>query len=176
MTRSFVGWLFFCFITLLVGTYVSLKLHEKQVRKEVKLKMISGLDKHELVLLKFTEKETQTNLLWKHSKEFEYNGQMYDVVESLIQGDSIFYWCWWDCIETKLSQQLNDLVDIALGNSEQQKHHQKQPTAFCKSLYCENFQSLMCFMPSRKKGLAKPSDLTYQRSLFPPEVPPPEVG
>jgi len=177
MTRSFAGMLFlFCFITPLVGTYVILKLHKKQVRKEVKWKMIAGLDKDELVLLKFTEKETQTNLQWKHSKEFEYNGQMYDVVESLIQGDSIFYWCWWDHKETKLNKQLNNLVVIALGINKQQKHHREQLTTFYKSLYCESFQSLLCFIPSRKNKFTKPSELSYHSNLFPPQVPPPEIG
>ena len=58
--------------------------------------MIAGIDKSELVLFKFSKEETTTKLNWKHAKEFEFNQQMYDVVEKQVSKDSIHYWCWWD--------------------------------------------------------------------------------
>lgn len=76
--------------------------------------MIAGLDPEELVLLKFTSLEAQTKLRWEHSKEFEYRGQMYDVVSYETKGDSIFYRCWWDHKETQLNKRLKILVAKAL--------------------------------------------------------------
>ncbi|MFH1049421.1 MAG: hypothetical protein V1779_00660 [bacterium] len=53
----------------------------------MKWNMIAGLDKDELVLLKFTEEELVLKLRWEHSKEFEYHYQMNDIVDQAIQGD-----------------------------------------------------------------------------------------
>jgi len=80
--------------------------------------MIAGLDPEELVLLKFTSLESRTKLRWEHSKEFEFRGQMYDVVSSETKGDSIFYRCWWDHKETQLNQRLKILVAKALDQDE----------------------------------------------------------
>lgn len=93
------------------------------------------MDKKELVLLKFTKAEKETKLRWKHSKEFEFKGQMYDVVESEISGDTLFYRCWWDNEETKLNKKLTNLVSDILGNNQQNKENNKRLVQFFKSLY-----------------------------------------
>ncbi len=55
-----------------------------------------------MVRLKFSKTEITTKLNWKHSKEFEFNNQMYDVVDKVVTRDSIRYWCWWDFKETEI--------------------------------------------------------------------------
>ncbi len=108
------------------------------MKREVKWKMIAGLDKEELVLLKFTAKESKTELRWEHSREFEYKGQMYDIVEKSIQGGTIFYWCWWDHEETKLNKQLDGLLANVLGNNPQRQEKKSQLADFFKKLFHEN--------------------------------------
>ena len=101
-----------------VATIYSYLQYEKSaVRREIKGKMIAGIDLEELVLLKFTKDEANTKLRWEHSKEFEYNGQLYDVVSKEIKGDTIFYNCWWDYEETKLNKKLQKLVANAMDES-----------------------------------------------------------
>ena len=51
--------------------------------------MIAGIDKKELVFFEFSHTENQQKLKWKHSKEFEFNGEMYDVVKKITSTDSI---------------------------------------------------------------------------------------
>jgi hypothetical protein len=51
-------------------TYIWLQHRKAVVRKEVKWKMIAGIDKSELVFFQFSKKESQTKLKWKHSNEF----------------------------------------------------------------------------------------------------------
>lgn len=91
-----------------------LSIEKSLIRHDVKRKMIAGLDPEELVLLKFSKLDEKTNLHWKHSKEFEYNGQMFDVVSKEIKGDSILFRCWWDHKETSLNKRLRILVAKAL--------------------------------------------------------------
>lgn len=102
--------LLFILFAPVVTIFLYLQYEKKLVRREVKWKMIAGLDQEELVLLKFSKEQTKNELRWEHSKEFEYNEQMYDIVSTEIKGDSIFYRCWWDHEETALNKRLKKLV------------------------------------------------------------------
>jgi hypothetical protein len=138
----------FClFLSLIVPVLVAYTwLHYKKasVRKEVKWKMIEGIEKDQLVLLKFTTEESQTILNWKHSKEFEFNGEMYDIVSSEMMGDTILYWCWWDHAETRLNKQLDGLVSRVLGGDPKTNENQNRVFSFYKSLF---FRSLHEWKP-----------------------------
>ena len=101
--------------------YAWLKYEKKMVRKSVKRKMIEGVDKEELVLLKFTPEQQAEHLNWKHSKEFEYAGEMYDIVERFTKNDTTYFYCWWDQEETALNRQLDRLV-ADLSQSHPQKN------------------------------------------------------
>ncbi len=97
--------------------------------------MIDGLDRDELVLLKFTHNQTKTLLKWKHAREFEFNGEMYDIVEMKTEGDTLFYYCWWDHEETTLNMKLNKLVAHAAGKNSQTRDKVNHLWQFFKSLY-----------------------------------------
>jgi len=165
-----------CLITPFATTYVFLKLQKKQIKKEIKWKMIAGLDRDELVLLKFTKEEAQRKLHWEHSKEFEYNGEMYDIAHNSTKGDSIFYWCWWDHKETKLNRQLKELVAFALGNNQQRKNNQEQLADFYKSLYWQRSHAKLNVIATQVNELIKPDDFSCLTISIPPTVPPPEIA
>lgn len=152
--------LLICLVAPFVTSYYWLTHKKKLVKKEIKKQMIAGMDKSELILLKFTQTEITTKLDWKHSKEFEYNGQMFDIVEQETVGDSTSYLCWLDRSETKLNKQLRELVAIALGNNPQNQNQQKQFTLFIKSLYC-NQPSIF-----KLDNLINESSLIYSTQIF----------
>lgn len=133
--KLFAIMLFFCFVAPIATTFIILEYQKKQVKREIKRKIIAGLDREELVLLKFTEKEKNTQLKWKHAKEFEYQGEMYDIVETMVVGDTTYYWLWWDHEETKLNKQLKELVSLAMRSNPKNHNNQKQLIYFFKSLY-----------------------------------------
>ncbi len=116
-------------------TYIWLQHRKAVVRKEVKWKMIAGIDKSQLVFFTFSQKESQTKLIWKHSKEFEFNGEMYDVVKKITSTDSIQYWCWLDHEETKLSKQLSKLLVGAYQSDVPLKQKKQEIVSFYKSLF-----------------------------------------
>ena len=113
--------LLFILFAPVVTIFLYLQYEKKVVRREVKWKMIAGLDQEELVLLKFSKEQTETELRWEHSKEFEYKDQMYDIVSTEIKGDSIFYRCWWDHEETALNKRLKKLVVKAFDQDENKR-------------------------------------------------------
>lgn len=129
--------LFFCLVLPLFSAFGFLYIQKKQVKREVKWKIIEGLQKEELVLIKITAEEEKEELHWEHSKEFEYKGEMYDVVEKKHFGDSSYYWCWWDHKETALNKKLSSLVDSFLGNSQQRDKNKEKVIDFYSSLFFE---------------------------------------
>jgi len=158
--------------------YTFLQFEKSTIRRELKWKMIAGIDLEELVLLKFSKEETQTKLRWEHSKEFEYEGQMYDVVSSEIKGDTIFYHCWWDHEETKLNKKLKILVANAFDKGEDNQQKQKNLHTYLWSFFCTAIFDWQA-TPSQK------TELVFQDCLHPnifnsiritPPSPPPKVS
>ena len=97
--------------------------------------IIAGMNKEHLVLLTFSLAETETVLSWHHSREFEFEGEMFDIVETEIFGDSVFYWCWHDKEETGINRQIDDLVANALSSDPQKREQQQRFTSFLKIQY-----------------------------------------
>lgn len=145
------------------------------MRREVKHQLIAGVDKSELELLQFTTSEADTVLRWKHSKEFEYNGSMYDIVEFQKEGDTLKYWCWWDYEETVLNKQLSGLLAKAFGKDPQRKERQNTLDQFFKSLYHNTeVETSIVQMTNLKEGLG--SDFVCISAELSPPVPPPRLA
>ena len=122
-------------IAPLLAAFSYLHYQKKSVRKVVKHQLMTSVNKDELVLLKFTEEESKAKLRWKHSREFEYNKQMYDIVSKEAKGDTTWYWCWLDHAETRLNDQLDDLVASMLSQNPQNRERQKKLIEYLKKLY-----------------------------------------
>jgi ribonuclease HI len=161
-----------------IGTsYFSLRHEQKVVRKEVKRMIIAGLDKKQLVLIKLTSAEKKDQLRWKHSKEFEYKGQMYDIVEKEFKDSLTYYWCWWDHEETSLNKKLNQLAADAFNNSDRKQQQEKKLSSFYQSLYLNevstdvvwiDFEEEVEFQLSKGVFFPNPSN--------PPHSPPPKLS
>lgn len=177
MKRQLLGLiLLLCMAAPFLGTFTWLKYQKIKVRKELKKQLIAGVDKNELVLLKFTLEESRTDLRWEHDKEFEYNNQMYDVVEKEIRNDTVYYWCWWDYEETGLNRKLQNLITDALGGDLERKKKQDHTLNFYKSLFFTQISN-QNFLPPTKEIASNSfysfSDISYFLS---PPVPPPIQG
>ncbi|MFA0964843.1 hypothetical protein AB9P05_23745 [Roseivirga sp. BDSF3-8] len=168
--------LLMCLILPGMCTCLWLQHRKAVVRKEVKRMLMHGVDKEQLVSLTFSHQEAKQQLRWKHAREFAYQGQMYDVVDSVVQGDSVTYWCWWDSEETELEQQLTTLARKAFGQDHNQRHRQQQLLDFYFSLYHT--------IPAQWQAGAWSSDVksnlpylrTYCQINQPPPVPPPRMA
>lgn len=164
-----------CLIAPITGTYIWLRHEVKLIKKEVKQQMIAGLDDKELIILKFKISNTKSNLKWKHSKEFEYEGEMYDVVKSIVKGDTILYTCWWDNKETKLNKQLAHLIGDIIGNNPQNKENQKRLVSFYQKLFHQNTPNIFGIHRINTTNLhCSFNNIIYSLSATAPPVPPPE--
>jgi hypothetical protein len=153
-----------------------LQLQKIQIRKEVKWQMIAGLDKEELVHLKFSEAEKKSELKWEHSREFEYKGEMYDLVEIELIGDTTYFTLWHDHEETQLNKQLNVLVAKALGNNPTKQENEKKVDDFFKTLYCKSCEIERLPFEINVKVKYNPEESHFQEEMHLPLSPPPEKG
>ena len=97
--------------------------------------MLDGIDKDKLVLLSFLSNEVNQQVEWEHSEEFKYKNEMYDIVYTQIEGDSIHYWCWWDREETQLNQSLAKIVASLLGSDHTRKNSHFRLFDFYRTLF-----------------------------------------
>ncbi|MCB0516203.1 MAG: hypothetical protein R2798_13285 [Chitinophagales bacterium] len=166
--------LLFCLVAPVTGMFFLLQYQKFQLKKEIKQHIISGIDKEDLVLLKFTREQVQSQLVWEHDKEFSYQGEMYDIVSTQTVGDTIFYWCWWDNEETQLNQKLIALLNIQLQHNQQRKSNQQQILAFFKSLFCNEIEEKITFSTAKENPFMHYC-FHYQHTANSPPFPPPRL-
>jgi hypothetical protein len=123
------------FIAPFYGTYFYFYLQQKAIQETVKRKLKEGIFENELVKLTFSKKEIPSLLKWEHDKEFEYNGQMYDVVEVADIGDSLQYLCWWDKAETATKKNKHILLQAGIDSSNPENHLPYTFSDYYKSIY-----------------------------------------
>ncbi len=147
--QNFVS--FILVLGLIVPMITSLsyiQYQKQQVRRAIKKSIIAGLDKKDLVCFNFSLQEKQ-KLRFEHAKEFEYQGEMYDIVFEEVHKDITTYWCWHDHQETELNQKLNQLINLSLEHSQEndifkifKKLFYSEPKVFLTSVKHE-FQSIL---------------------------------
>ncbi|MRT16576.1 hypothetical protein F3C99_06360 [Vitellibacter sp. q18] len=176
LKKQFIAIAFLFILLAPVATMVLfLHIEKRTLKREIKSRIIAGIDPSELVLLQFTLKEAKEKLQWEHAKEFEYKEQMYDVVMVQTKGDSVFYRCWWDHEETKLNQRLKKMVALAFGEDEESSETQELFYSFLGSFfYTAPFQwqaTASTNLESRYQDVVRPYFFTAL-SQSPPTPPP----
>lgn len=158
----------------IISTYTYLHITKQKIRKDVKHKILGKLEKENLILLNFTRAEAE-NLEWKHSREFEFQGQMYDIIRKETHGENISFWCWNDNEETKINKQINSLLAFVLGNDQQNKENQKRLINYYNSLFFSEIPSynLTVLQSEYKYHILKIECHNLSNS---PPSPPPEIA
>jgi len=156
------------------GTFTWLHYRKTAVKKEVQKHIVEGIDRGQLVRLEFSREETQTELRWEHAGEFEYEGRMYDIVETKTVGDTVYYWCWYDHEETMLNRQLRAEADRTVGRKTGIAEEAAPPVSQLKSRYVTLFPAHLSL--SISESVHKPLCLFYcfhtQIIIHPPTPPP----
>ena len=79
-----------------------LKFQKRLIRNSVKELIYSGLSNSELSRIVVNTSDSD-NLLWHHHDEFEFQGNMYDLVSKESFNDSIVYLCFLDEKESEVN-------------------------------------------------------------------------
>lgn len=135
MKKQLISLLFLVFLFLPAIVAYGVLQHRKAILKKEIKSQIAIINESNLEILSFTEKQSKEELRWEHSKEFEYKGQMYDVVKSQEKDDSIVYWCWLDAEESELNKKLKSILTGVCLNDEPIKDNEVSYQNFYKSLF-----------------------------------------
>jgi hypothetical protein len=111
--------------------------HRYETREKIEYQLLTSSSDIDIVTLHFSYEDAKKHLDWEHGGEFEYQGQMYDVIEKSTTQDSIIYRCIRDHTETKIKKQLGLLVQGALQQDENHKGTQLAIQQIVMSLYFE---------------------------------------
>ncbi len=136
MNRIIGIFLFCCLTVPFLGTYLWLQGRLQVIKHHVEKEIKKGTGKEVDVLFKFSLTDSKSLLDWEHSREFEYQDEMYDVLRSDTIGDTAWYWCYWDRKETKVKRDLHSLVANSLDHGPFNQTQQQHLNHFFKNLYC----------------------------------------
>jgi hypothetical protein len=161
-----------CLTVPFLASWGWLHLEKEMVRHAVKESILRGLPENELVTLRFSVEESKTLLDWHHAGEFEYLGQMYDIISKQESVDSIVYNCWADNAETYLNKAIDDLTRN--GNNTDSNRTQHKLTDFLKTLYHLPDQSSITLSLAHSLHLLWPLCEPQHHAGDPPPAPPPE--
>lgn len=105
------------------------------MKVEVAERLHEEVESVNLVELRFSQEESRTLLRWEHAREFEYLGQMYDIVQQQSTEDSLFVWCYWDQEESRLNQELADYMQKGQDTNPENKTTEERLQDFYQSLF-----------------------------------------
>jgi hypothetical protein len=97
------------------GTIMYLQ-HEKGIAKHEMSEYLQAYAKKDVVDIIIHKDQIHTILAWEHEREFEFAGEMYDVVSSQIMGDSIIYQCLHDAKETSINKRILSFIKSYLND------------------------------------------------------------
>lgn len=157
-----------------LGTILFLHNYRIKARNEARELIISGLDRENLLLLKFTAEESVSLLAWEHPGEFEYNGQMYDIVDTEICGDTIYYRCFADHRETRINKAIEKVVAKAAGQDPVRKNQTDRLTDFFKTLFLQDVNTWKAADINTLNLQFSTFNLQYSSPSFSPPSPPPK--
>lgn len=121
-----------------IALYSWFQMEQSTIKRTVKWKIAAGIDKSELVTIKLSKADAEKELKWKHAKEFQFQGEMYDIVERETEGDTLTFYCWWDFEETKLNKKVWALTHRIFNQSQEKQEKEQQLLKVFKSLYFQD--------------------------------------
>lgn len=172
--RYLYAGLTFVFIGFVASVFIFLESERFAVQHEVQTEIKKSVPPEALDLLVFHKNEVNTTLNWKHDKEFEFNGEMFDVIYEQVNGDSVYYWCWADHEESALNKQMDQWVHFLLNGSSHSKDRQATINYFLHHLFtAQTSSSLSLMLDSNCKAphLYHPGANQFHQE---PQSPPPE--
>lgn len=166
---------------LLLQSVVSLFVYDMQLRqsrRKVKWEILNRLSKAELTLVKIaTVLEEHPNPFFKreHNKEFQFLGEMYDIVQQEKYADTTYYYCFHDSDESAILRNINQWMHDTFGdaNRDQKSNSHKVLKDIFKQDYLPGNQSISDLNVTLSRCFFQYNRLAIYRNT-PVFAPPPE--
>ena len=92
------------------GSYLVFHIKIEHAHNNVEKDIAEAKKEGQLIVLSFLHDEISTSVRWIKDYEFEYQGRMYDVVDSGSDDKHNWFLCYYHAKETKLRNQLSEIV------------------------------------------------------------------
>jgi hypothetical protein len=175
LVQSFIA--FIVIISMIIPFSGSMMMlhYEKGRAKRHMMEMIAKREAGDIISLTFTNDE-YASLKWEHDHEFVYNGDMYDLVEQELHGDSIILHCIHDKKETSINK---SIVKFIAGFFHANPLHDQQLMAFTD--FAKQLAPIVNFKPhimTAFNTLLNVHEIRKSLLFFPadPIIPPPKYS
>jgi hypothetical protein len=123
-----------------IGYYVIYNLRGVQIKEQIESGLYSSKSEQNLTMFKLNREQTNKNLTWLSKREFKYSGIVYKVVKVKYVGDEIIYYCHTNQEAAKVFNNLDKLINSAMGHSADTQSAQDLLT-FMKIIYDNNYNN-----------------------------------
>lgn len=156
-------------------SYVCLQWRKWHIKQTVKQQLLATVPPEDCALITVHRASETSTLRWEEAGEFEYRGQMYDVVKQYVKGDSLYLWCVWDHAESRLQRQLAQLSARLFEQDIPGQQQREQLSLFFKLLYGPPALNWQLFPPDQR-SLPPAGPMPYMAGRRPAtELPPPKM-
>ena len=114
--------------------FLFLNQQKREIRKSVKQFIYQELDSNQITTVKLPKNERK-RLEWHHQDEFELDGRMFDVLDSILMNDSIVYHCFWDRKESEVNLKIDALALNIWNHAPDGRGVESSLVDFVKKLY-----------------------------------------
>ncbi len=128
--------------------------------------------KEKIILLSFLKSDIENktiDFVWKHSREFKFNGSMYDIVERYDTKDSVHFYCFLDKKENKLKADFNKHFEHDKGDKKNNSNGRRMPAPQLTDMFQSNNSVVEPY--SKRQDFFSSLDTIYHNNE--PDIPSP---
>ncbi len=158
------------------GPMLVFTVQQQQIRHEIKQRIKAGVAEEDLVLLaipKSLEEGENARFQRIHSREFRFDGRMYDIVRQEDRGDTTLYACILDEAETALFANLHSLIRDEMKHNPERQRQSRDAQRLLDSRYLAWSDGNLYNLVGRNFISPVTDPDLNSRSIRPP-TPPPE--
>jgi hypothetical protein len=163
----------------IAGPMFAFSLLQNQIRREVRQRIKAGVSESDLVHLaipKSLEKTPNERFQRIHSKEFRFDGRMYDIVRQEARGDTTYYACIYDHAETDLFAGLHRMMRDEMQNNPDRRQQQQDIRRMIDAQYLNSSGVHVPACPGQSSVEAPPYPHPASHLPTPPKPPPEPVS
>lgn len=175
MKKAAAIFLLSIFLFNTVGYYVFFKIAHHKIKSEIKKELKLNLHSTELTAIEFSSEEIGSIHWLEKGKEFMYNNQMFDIVKSNKNANSITFYCINDKQEKRLFQNLEEQILKQIEQNKNSKSNSSKKGA--DNIIKTYFFETLSFSVIPKISTAKFNPYNEQYSSVVTEIttPPPRI-
>lgn len=133
--------------------------------------------KEKIILLSFLKSDIENksiDFVWKHSREFKFNGSMYDIVERYDTKDSVHFYCFIDKKENKLKADFNKHFEHNKADKKNNSGGRTTPVTQVTDMF-HSASSVIEPQGNRQEYFSSPGIFYYNNHPDIPSPPPKEI-